>query len=425
MKRENTIYALILVCTTFAALWALPALVHKATYSPDRYPVVYYSSVLDQFGLIDYGDKQTPLTDMEGNRYTAAQFDSLMPLLNYRQLMTDGRLPDSIGGYEVTPQLLRSTSFIFRYNPRSLSQPDPGLYILFESMPKRLGLEIPPDVMRLGKDVEFLDAETNSVDREKSDRFRGAFDKAGYTFPARWASGNPSPRKAYDEGYFSLDAAGRLYHIKMVNGRPYVRDTGIGQTMDILWFSIYEVANKRFYGFLFDREGNIHIIESDLQGGYETVRLDMDPIDPYSEQVSIMANLLYWTVTVTGADGCRYYALDNLTLGRVDTHSIARRPNAWDLASAILFPAYITLEHRNTAYVMPRLNVTGPLALGANLLAAVVLWLTAAGCCRKRIALTVYVLLTGLAGLLAVAVLPGFRGRRVHKVTNNQKLIKP
>lgn len=412
MKHKTPIYALILLCTTLAGLWALPALVRKATSAADDYPFVYYGSVSKAFGLIDYKNKEMPLADLAGKRYTAAQFDSLMPLLNFRQLMSDGRLPDSLDGQEITPPILRATSVVFRHSPKEVAAPDPGLYILFESMPKRVGLEIPPDVFRLRKNIEFIDAASNKVDREKSESFQKAFDKAGFVFPARWAVGNPNPRKPYDEGYFSLDAAGNLFHIKMVNGRPYVRDTRIGETTDIHAFSMYEAANKRFYGFLLDRAGGVSIVESDDAGGYRTLPLDMDPIDPRNDQLTVMGNLLYWTVTVTAPGGRRYYALETQTLRRVARHEIAREPDRWDKASRWLFPAHLTFEHENTAYVIPRFTFTAWGALAINALAALAVLLLARGCRPKKAAMAAWALLTGVAGLLALLILPGFRQKR-------------
>ena len=412
MKHSKLIYSLVLVCVTCVCLWLLPALVRKATYTKDDYPFVQYSSVMREFGLIDYQNKEMPLADMSGRRYNPQQFDSLMPLLNFRQLISDGRLPDSIGGYEATPQLLRSTSIVFRYNPKDAAAPSAGLYILFESMPKRVGFEIPPDVFRLHRDIEFIDAQTNRVDREKSGRFRQALDKAGFVFPAQWSVGNPNPRKAYDEGYFSLDATGDLFHVKMVNGRPYVRDTRAGDGVDILSFSIYESPDKRFYGFIFDRGGNVYILESDEQGGYRPLRLDIDPIDPRRNQISIMGNLLYWTVTVSTPGGRFHYALEKNTLEQADLYEIVRKPNDWDKASKWLFPAYLTFEHGNTAYVVPRLTFTAFHALAANLSAAIAALLLAGGNRKRKALLAAYVFITGLAGLLAAALLPGFRNKQ-------------
>ncbi len=411
MKHHKLTYSAMLLCTTLAFLWALPALVRKATYTPDDYPFVYYGAVMKGFGLIDYRNKELPLADLAGNRYTPQQFDSLMPMLNYRQLMSDGRLPDSMGGYEITPRLLRMTTVVFRRDPAEESAPGPGLYVLFESMPRRVGLEVPTDVFRFRDDIAFIDAETNRVDREKSETFRRACDKAGFHFPARWASGNPSPRKAYDEGYFCLDDRGHLFHLKMVNGRPYVRDTHAGDDIDIRSFSMYEAPDRRFYGFIFDRQGGIYILESDDAGGYRPLKLDMPPVNPRTEKVTVMGNLFYWTVTVDAPGGRRYYALDAPTLRQVAAHSIVRQEGRWDRISHLLFPVILNLRHDDTEYIVPRFAFTGFTALGANLLAAVAIWLLATGCRRKRYTLACYVLVTGFAGLLAAAILPGFRRR--------------
>lgn len=406
MKR--VIYVAILLCTTLAAMWLLPALVRKATYTGNDYPFVYYGAVLQGFGLIDYTDKEFPLTDLQGNRYSPPQFDSLMPLLNFRQLMSDGRLPDSLGGYELSPLLLRTSTVIFRHSPSDW-QFAPPLHVLFESMPKRVGLELPPDMFRLHNGIEFIDAASNRTDTEKSMRFNQAFDKAGFRFPAVWAAGNPTPRKPYDEGYFVLDSAGNLFHLKMVNGRPYVRDTRLGDSIDILRFDMYESYDKRFYGFLFDRQGGLYIVESDDNGGYRPLRLDMDNMDPSTDRITVMGNLLYWTVTIDTPAGRRYYALESSTLQRVDEHFIARTPDRWERTARLLFPCYMATDDWSGASMAPTMLFTGFAALPVNIVAAVAIFLLAAGSPGRRSALAAYVLLTGICGLLAVMLLPGLR----------------
>lgn len=405
MKQKKILYYLLLLFITVIALWLVPALVRKATYSPDSYPFVYYSSMMKALGVIDYKDKVTPLSDLQGNRYTTAQFDSLMPLLNFRQLMSDGRLPDSINGIEITPPLLRSKSVVFRYSPNQLNTPDIGLYILFESMPKRVGLEMPDDLFRMDNGIAFIDAESNSIHEEKSQRFQQALDKAGYQFPARLMSGNPNPRKAYDEGYFSLDAKGDLFHIKMVNGRPYVRDTKAGREINIGYFSILEVSDKRFYGFIFSKEGDVYILESD-EGGYRPLKLDIAPIDITKDQFNIMGNLLYWTVWVTTPQGRLYYGLETQSLRQLASHAVEREENRWDQASRLLFPYTLTFESTESDYLAPRLTFTGIWAFGINLVLAVVAVFTLSGSRKQRLFYACYTIVTGIAGFIALWILP-------------------
>lgn len=407
MKHQKKIYYIILVFITLVGMWMIPSLVRKATYTPDSYPFVYYSSMLKELGIIDYKDKKTPLTDLEGNKYTTAQFDSLMPLLNYRQLMADGRLPDSIGGYEITPPLLRSKTVVFKYNPAEMQTPDPGLYILFESMPKRVGLEMPEDVFRMKDRIEFIDANTNTVNEEKSALFQQALDKEGYNFPSVLLAGNPNPRKPYDEGYFSIDAENNLFHMKMVNGRPYVRNTHVGDSINIAYFSILEVSDKRFYGFLFSKEGNVYIVEG-VDGKYKPLQLDIPSVDLRHDQVTIMGNLLYWTVSVTTPEGRNYYGLKTETLEKVAEHTINRQDNKWDKVSKWLFPYYLTLQQTSSDYIFPLIHFISIWGFCLNALLSLSLLLISRST-KKRIFNSLYVLFTGIAGFIAILLLPKFR----------------
>ncbi len=407
MKYKKAIYLSILAFVTLIGMCAIPALVKKSTYSPDDYPFVYYSSLLKDICYIDYADKEHPMRDGKGNRYTTAQFDSLMPLLNFRQLMVDSRLPDSIDGHEVSPQILMAKSVIYRYSPEKLQTPNPGLYLMYESMPKRVGLELPEDMFRLTGKIEFVDDATNRVNPGKSQQFQAALEKNGYAFPAQWTAGNMNPRKRYDEGYFTLDAQNKLFHIKMVNGRPYVRDTHIGDSIAIEGFTMYEATDKRFYGFLLDKPGNIYIVEGN-EGKYRTVKLDIAPIDPKHDEVLIMGNLLYWTVSVTTRNGKEVYALHAETLESIQQVSLNRTPGRWDKAAAWLFPAYLTFEHRNTDYVYPRLTCTGWAAFTTNVVLALLFALCLPNPGRKRAFSFVYILLTGIPGVLALLILPDF-----------------
>src|SRR5699024_11493270 len=118
-------------------------------------------------------------------------------------------------------------------------------------------------------------------------------------------------------------------------------------------------------------------------------------------------------------------ALDAPTLRQVAAHSIVRQEGRWDRISHLLFPVILNLRHDDTEYIVPRFAFTGFTALGANLLAAVAIWLLATGCRRKRYTLACYVLVPGLAGLLAAAILPGFRRRNPERSkTENEPINK-
>lgn len=385
-------------------MWAIPALVKKATYKPDQYPFVYYSTMLKDLGIIDYKNKKFPMKDLKGNEYTPSQFDSLMPMLNFRQLMSDGRLPDSINGVKITAPLIRTKSVVFKYRPAEINTPVNGLYFLLETMPKRVGLELPDDVFRMGNRIEFLDINTNAIKEEKSILFQKALDKEGFQFPAQWLVGNPNTRKAYDEGYFMLDAKGQLFHMKMVNGRPFVRNTKVDATTDAFYFSILEVPDKRFYGFLFNRTGEIFILCND-GSQYVTFKLDIDPIDMQTDEVVVMGNIFDWTVSVVTPSAKKCYALDANTLERIAEHTIERTPCNWDYISKWLFPVVLTFEKPESNFIQPYVQFNGFEGFTANLIMAFFVVIFVKGSFKRKIFRGLFIILTGIAGLIAFLLL--------------------
>lgn len=408
MKQKNKIYYIILLFATLIGVCVLPALVKKITYKPDSYPFVYYSCILNDLCLIDYSNKKTPMQDLKGNVYTTVQFDSLQPMLNFKQLMSDGRLPDSIKGVALDPKIVRAKSVNYRYNANEVSTPSIGLYVLFEAMPKRIGLEMPDDVFRFKDKIEFIDNNTNIVNKEKSELFRAAIEKEGYSYPTHGAWGNPNPRKPYDEGYFCLDNKGELFHMKMVNGRPYFRNTHVSDSIDVTYFSMLEVADKRFYGFVFSKSGDMYIIEND-GGSYKTVKLDIEPVDLKHDQIILMGNMFDWTVSVITPQAKKCYGLDAESLKQIAKLNIERTPGKWDEVSKWLFPVYLTFDSKYSDYLAPAFHFTAFTAFIANFILALGRGVLERGSTKKRIFNIIYILITGLAGFVALLLLSRLR----------------
>jgi hypothetical protein len=252
---------------------------------------------------------------------------------------------------------------------------------------------------------------TNTVDREKSDKFAAELKKRGYSFPTSWAAGNPTARKAYEEGYFCRDNNGHLFHLKMVNGRPFVRDTHVSDSIDVVYFSMMEPADKRFYGFMFDKDGYTYILEGD-DGKYTPVKLDIPAIDVNNDQLLVMGDLLYWTVSVTTPSRKDIYALDTQTLKCISKESMDGELNLWDKVSNWVLPFYIDFESKDSAYVYPRMIFNSSKALVFNIVLALLMFLLfplrgVRG--KERVVKALFVAVTGIAGAIAVVMLPDFR----------------
>jgi len=403
MKNKNIIYSVIVVFVTLIGLWAIPELVKIATYTNPQYPFGYYSSVKKKF-LFRQIEKETEfkLYDDEGNIYEDKEFDASLPLLYFRQLMLNNEMPDSIDGIKIEMPLLRNKQINFRYTPRNKNTPKTGLYIMYESLPVKGRLESPGDLFRLTDRIEFIDAETNTINREKSQLFENALAKVGYTFPAQWTAGNMNIRKAYDEGYFSLDAEGKLFHIKMVNGRPFVRNTNLDSQIEPTFFSPVEPADKRFYGIIFDKKGYCYLLE-EKNGKYSPLKLDIDPVDINKDEISIIGNFLYWTLTVQNSEGKHYCALKTETLEKVRYNYVEYPVNKWDMAASKLFPFYLTFGKNTSDYIVPQLHFTAYIAFIINVLTAILFTLVYPRRTKKiKIFTGLYVLIFGIAGAAAL-----------------------
>ena len=410
MKHTKLLYGFLVVLTTMLSCWILPSLVKKMTDGANHYPLTYYSSILKELCIIDFRESGNSFFDIKGNEYPRSQYDSLLPMLNFRQLMMNGTLPDTIDGQALEPKTIRTKQVMFRFHPTKVYAPQSQMGVLLEAMPKRMNLTLPGDYFRMDTDITFVDAETNEVNEKKSSRFTAELTRKGFTFPVQHYWGNPTTRKPYEEGYFCLDSKGELFHLKMVNGRPFVKNTGMGSQLEISWFAMQEVTDKRFYGFLFGSKGEVGILESTEDGGYQFRKMDIRPFDIQKDELMVMGNMLYWTVRITNQQGIDCYGMDTQHLKTLSTYHRDRTLTLWDKLSEWMFFCRISPDSSENAYIsvyMADLSVKA-LLLNAILALLVVVLLKKSLPLRCKGCVAVYLLFIGIPGLLTLAFLPPF-----------------
>lgn len=336
---------------TLLLCWIVPETIQTAMEKKEHYPFTYFSSIREEFCSTEHLSKEEMVRkDESNNHYTEEQFDSIMPLFYYRQMLSTGRMPDSIHGYPITMRSIRQDGFYLRYNPKDIDTPEIPLYPLLEAYTGRVKLEMSDDLFRIKNGIEFIDVESNKVNEDKSDYFAQALKKKGITFPVSHCYGNPTTRKPYDEGYFILDAQNHLFHMKMVNSKPFIREVKEARDIQIVHFMMYEIGNRNFYGFLFDNQNQVYLITTDK---YKLQKLPFK-VDTQKEQMLIMANPLYWTVQITNDQGRDYYAVDSHDLKIVRTMHRQRSEDTWDKYHQYVFPLRIHFEAYNSAYRYPR-----------------------------------------------------------------------
>ncbi len=306
MKRLSQIFLYITVA--LLVIWQLPWCYSFffANFSRSRFAL--YGQAWDEFLKIGAEEGRGVVRcDLSGNEYTQEQTDSLLPFFYMRQLTADERFPDTIAGIPVTPREAQMTNISYRISPRDVNSTPVKLYPLLESMSKRVDLEMPNDVFRItGNGIEFVEMATNTVEVEKSERFTEAMKKKGFVFPAYRVIGNPTTRKDYDEGYLMLDNERKLFHVKQVVGRPYVRAVPLPEGVTPEYLFITEFRSRQILGLFTDADHAFYV----LNAGYEVIRTGIPSYNPEKESLAIFGNMLDWTVSIRNQEMDAFYALD-------------------------------------------------------------------------------------------------------------------
>ena len=303
----NTFLALVVVVL---CLWQLPWCMRF--FFPEHttnVPFMLYSSLKGDFIEIS-SDGHTPVRrTLQGEDLTVEAADSLLPFFFTTQLTRNGSMPDTILGYAVTPQLIQHTNIpSFRIMARDINRPEVHLWGLLESMPRRVNLEMPDDMFRFTADgIEFVDMTTNTVNAAKSERFTDALRKKGFALPALRVNGNCTTRKDYDEGYLLIDSNKHLYHLKMTAGRPYVKAITDDASRRYDYVFITEFRSRIIRGLAIAEDGVLYAITPQ----YDVVPLGDGDIhfDPTSANLTLMGNMLDWTLRISTSQAEELYAL--------------------------------------------------------------------------------------------------------------------
>ncbi|MBQ6722923.1 MAG: DUF4857 domain-containing protein [Paludibacteraceae bacterium] len=317
-----------------------------------------YSCLDSTFIKMEVQDKQVHYTDFRGQEWSKSEADSLLPLFSFRQLVAEGRLPDSLYGVALNPKLIQQNAFHFKTSPKQLNKPAVGLYTMLESASGRVDLQLPPDVFRLTKDgLEFIDCETNKVNKAKSLSFSRELTKHGFTFPVQLIWGNGTTRKDYDNGFLLTDSNNRLFQLKMVKGTPWVKEiksqkSKVESSKFIQVFTL-EPANRKLIGLVVDDAYQLYAVR--CTG--ELAHIGIDAYDPQTMQITITGDLFHWTITEYTATDSRYYAVDANTFEQVACAIVPdpERPIAQKIERIIL-PVRLRFTSWRTQEIIPTIN---------------------------------------------------------------------
>ena len=352
---SNLKYIIIALAIIMLA-WLLPALYELVSPRTDKMPFVVYSCLDSTFIRFESVNKQVHYVDFRGQEFSKAEADSLLPLFAFRQLVAEGRLPDSLYGVALTPKLIQQNAFHFKTSPKQLNKPAVGLYTMLESASGRVDLQLPPDVFRLTKEgLEFIDCESNTVNRAKSLSFSRELTKHGFVFPVQLIWGNGTTRKDYDNGFLLTDSNNRLYQLKMVKGAPWVREIKNEELKIKNYLQLFtiEPANRALIGLVVTDDHQLYAVRSNGQ----LAHVGIDAYDPQQMQITIVGDLFHWTITLYTATDSRYYAVDARTFEQVareivpdPERPLSQRVERW------LLPVRLRFTSWRTQLIAPNIN---------------------------------------------------------------------
>ena len=298
-----------------------------------------------------------------------------------------------------------------------IDTPSVNLTPLLDADTGRVRLEMPEDFMRLGSTIEFIHAQTNVIEREKSALYQSAFKAAGFVFPATVMGGNPSTTKPYDEGYFVADATGATFHLRQMRGKPDIRrvsslaspeDKPKWEALKPLYFHVQEQDNREVHTIIVDKTNQAWFV---VGKNYHLVPIPLKNYNPARMSLVVRGDLINRLVTATGDDYVEAVVLDR-DYGLVDRYSeplVARASTPAGKLARAIFPFTLRFEDVSSGYlgVFPEFGSSIALAVNGALLAALLAWLAN----RKQLSLSrlpeiLAVAIGGLYGVILAILMP-------------------
>ncbi len=369
MKKIYLIFLCLLSALILA--WFLPWLYSIIFPSASNDPFLAFSPVNEQFIATDnLGEGKTDIFTLKpdgsrGETLTREERDSLLPQIYFTQLVAAEKLPDTIAGKEVSIPVLKHGQWVFSSHPRDLNKVMPEVHLIMESMPERIDLEDPDEVFTLNNKVEFIRISDGSVNENRSARFDRVFRDRGFNYPLRSSSANITTRKPRDEGYLLADDAGKVFHLKMQAGRPYMSAIALPQDERASEVFIMENGDPRELGFVAAESGALYLIEREE---YKVTRLPIGEVYPRKEKLSIVRNIFNLVVKITDNEGVKWFALDSDDYSLLGSYSMKYEETPAQHVASYLFPVRLSFTSLNDGYARPRFHDWSARALWLGLL---------------------------------------------------------
>ena len=403
-------YTLILLAIVIMSVY-LPRLYHKVFDEKTGKTQLFFSPVIKKFVFREMvGEGHQFITrDETGKDYDRQTFETLMPFIYYKNMDLWGKLPLHIDGHVFDKEAMKKNRQVFELKPHMIADRSPRIQVfpLLESQPGRTGLRFPEDAFRMTDRMEFINVDTNTVDKRLTEQFTGALREAGFVFPARLVAGRVSILKPFDEGFFVVDANGGVYHVKRAKGQPVVIKTPIPSDLTVRNIKVTENKKREIYGTLLTKDGELYLISYD---NYHLIKLPLENYDPDTMDFKLLVNPLYRTAVYSDDHTIYAVAMDTRyrPIARYRHVMFSGRRIPAGTVYKALFPFYIKTTDKTSGYLRFDVIRNGPSALigiAFSLVFAIVVMNARKLGLRKHWADLAIIMFTGLYGLIAVTII--------------------
>jgi len=358
--------------------------------------------------------------DRKGNKYTRDEYEAIMPQINFAQLVFAGKMPDSINGVAVDVPLLRKNLFMSSFEPYLINGFAWKWYPLMESSPGRVNLEFPDEFFKIKSRMEIIDSRTNKTVEKMSQAFTNELIKNGFVFPAKELFGNPTTRKAFDEGYFIIDNAENLFHMKRVKNKPYCKKIDLPKDIKVIHFNIHEIPLKEFYGFFVTEDNGLYLLTFN---DYRIIKLDIEDYELNSSVLRINGDLFNRNVSVVNDNQFSNFIFnrDYKLIDKYKGQLLEKEKSSQGKIAAYLFPFSLSLISSKSMFVNFYLKFLDFRFVVMNiilLLGVITFFFVKKIPITKNIFPLLLILMTGIYGLISVFIIRDFNS------ANESKLIK-
>ncbi len=274
--------------------WFIPYLHMRGSQSESYTLRGYYCAELNQFLMMEYGADSLRFRSEKGVSYKMKDARLLLPLLYIHDAEESGGFPLEFEGRLISAKEAGEQMQFNSLAPRDIYPAPLPLHALLESEPDIPELSRPSDMLVLRPDrLVFLDCATGAELVEKTAAFNEALAEAGVVFPITCFANNPSTLKAFDEGAFLTDATNALFQLKLVQGRPVCRATGVRLEEPAVFLQVEEHSQRLYYGLVATKTA---LYLNMYAGGLQRLPLDYEAT---SHSVSVMVNPAFYSLVST------------------------------------------------------------------------------------------------------------------------------